>query len=117
MGKIKVAIIGVGNCASSLIQGIYYYQNKSEKDAIGLMNWDIAGYKPFDVEVVAAFDIDSRKIGKDINQAIFSNLGIGILGTVISWRKTSAVPTSSNRSMSVAFILNKIAGDPWRLPN
>jgi myo-inositol-1-phosphate synthase len=72
MGKIKVAIIGVGNCASSLIQGIHYYQDKSEKDAIGLMNWDIAGYKPFDVGVVAAFDIDSRKVGKDVNQAIFS---------------------------------------------
>lgn len=71
MAKIKIAIVGVGNCASSLIQGIYYYQDKSEKDAIGLMNWDIGGYKPYDIEVAAAFDVDKRKVGKDVNQAIF----------------------------------------------
>lgn len=71
MSKIRIAIIGVGNCASSLIQGLYYYQGKTEKDAIGLMHWEIGGYKPFDIEVVAAFDIDKRKVGKDVNQAIF----------------------------------------------
>ena len=72
MSKIKVAIVGLGNCASSLIQGIYYYQNKSENDAIGLMHWDLGGYKPFDIEIVAAFDIDKRKVGLDVNKAIFS---------------------------------------------
>jgi myo-inositol-1-phosphate synthase len=72
MGKIKIAIIGVGNCASSLIQGIYYYQNKSEKDAIGLMHWNIGGYAPGDIEVVAAIDIDKRKVGKDVSEAIFA---------------------------------------------
>ncbi len=71
MGKIKIAIVGVGNCASSLIQGIYYYQSKTEEEAIGLLHWDINGYKPFDIEVVAAFDIDQRKVGKELNQAIF----------------------------------------------
>jgi len=72
MDKIRIAIAGVGNCASSLIQGIYYYQGKNEKDAIGLMNWDIGGYKPSDMEVVAAFDVDKRKVGRDVNDAIFS---------------------------------------------
>jgi len=72
MNKIKIAIVGVGNCASSLIQGIHYYREKSPQDAIGLMHWEIGGYKPGDIEVVAAFDIDKRKIGLDVNEAIFS---------------------------------------------
>lgn len=70
--NIKVAIIGIGNCASSLIQGIYYYRRKTANDAIGLMHWEIGGYKPGDIEVVAAFDVDNRKIGLDVNEAIFS---------------------------------------------
>jgi myo-inositol-1-phosphate synthase len=69
--KVKVAIVGVGNCASSLIQGIYYYRNKSEEEISGLMHYDIGGYKPWDIEVVAAFDIDARKVGKDVSKAIF----------------------------------------------
>ena len=59
MGKIRIALIGVGNCASSLIQGIYYYKDKNPEDAVGLMHWDIGGYKPYDIEVVAAVDVDS----------------------------------------------------------
>lgn len=72
MKKIKIAVVGVGNCASSLIQGIYYYRDKSPEEAIGLMNWEIGGYRPSDIEVVAAFDIDERKVGKDVNEAIFA---------------------------------------------
>ena len=72
MSKIKIAIIGVGNCASSLIQGIHYYLGKSPEDSIGLMHHEIGGYRPWDIETVAAFDIDKRKVGKDINTAIFS---------------------------------------------
>jgi len=72
MKKIKIAVVGVGNCASSLVQGLYYYRDKSPQDAIGLMNWEIGGYRPFDIEVVAAFDIDKRKVGKDVNEAIFA---------------------------------------------
>jgi len=68
---IKIAIIGVGNCTSSLIQGINHYKNKKSDNAIGLMHWEIGGYKPSDIEVVAAFDIDKRKVGKDIADAIF----------------------------------------------
>ena len=70
MDKIKIAIVGMGNCASSLIQGIEYYRNKKESVVIGLMHWDIGGYKPSDIEVVAAFDIDKRKVGSDLSEAI-----------------------------------------------
>ena len=72
MEKIKVAIIGIGNCASSLIQGIHYYKDKNPEEAIGLMHWDIGGYNPSDIEVVAAFDIDHRKVGRDVSKAIFA---------------------------------------------
>lgn len=72
MEKIRIAISGLGNCASSLIQGIaYYYRNKESKKVTGLMHCDIGGYKPSDIEVVAAFDIDKRKVGKDVSDAIF----------------------------------------------
>ena len=71
MSKIKIAIIGIGNCASSLIQGIHYYRDKKPDEAVGLMHWEIGGYEPGDIDVVAAFDIDKRKVGKDVNQAIF----------------------------------------------
>jgi len=72
MEKIKIAIIGIGNCASSLIQGIYYYKDKKLDDITGLMHWDIGGYKPYDIEVVAAIDVDKRKVGKDVSEAIFA---------------------------------------------
>ena len=70
MSKIKVAIVGVGNCVSSLIQGIHFY--KDPQDAIGLMHWQIGGYGPSDIEVVSAFDIDTRKVGQDVSEAIFA---------------------------------------------
>ena len=73
MSKVKVALIGVGNCASSFIQGIQYY-SKLEKpaDHVGLRNPTLAGLSPKDIEVAAAFDVDDRKVGKDISQAIFA---------------------------------------------
>lgn len=70
--KVKIAIVGIGNCASSLIQGIHYYKGKDSSQSIGLMHWEIGGYKPEDIEVVAAFDTDVRKVGKDVSEAIFS---------------------------------------------
>ncbi len=73
MAKIRIAVVGVGNCASSLLQGIAYYRHKKPEEAIGLLHWDIAGYKPYDMKVVAAFDIDKRKVGKDVSQAIFQD--------------------------------------------
>jgi myo-inositol-1-phosphate synthase len=72
MNKIRIAIVGIGNCASSLIQGIRYYQGKNAQEAIGLMHWEIGGYAPGDIEVVAAFDIDARKVGVDLSEAIFA---------------------------------------------
>jgi myo-inositol-1-phosphate synthase len=71
MSTIKIGIVGVGNCASSLIQGIHYYRDKNDEDAVGLMHWDLGGYKPHDIQVAAAFDIDRRKVGKDVAEAIF----------------------------------------------
>jgi myo-inositol-1-phosphate synthase len=68
---INVAIIGVGNCASSLVQGIAYYQNGGANEQIGLMHWDLGGYRPKDIKVVAAWDIDRRKVGRDLAEAIF----------------------------------------------
>ncbi len=72
MSRIKIAIVGVGNCASSLIQGIHYYRKKTSQDTIGLMHWEIGGHNPGDIEVVAAFDTDKRKVGVDVHEAIFS---------------------------------------------
>ena len=71
MTPIKIGIIGVGNCASSLLQGIIYYQGKKRNNAIGILSWSINGYTPCDFEVVSAFDIDQRKVGKDVHEAIF----------------------------------------------
>jgi myo-inositol-1-phosphate synthase len=73
MGQIRIAIAGLGNCASSLVQGIHYYREKQQEEAIGLMHWDIGGFQPGDIEVVAAFDIDRRKVGRDVNGAIFAH--------------------------------------------
>jgi myo-inositol-1-phosphate synthase len=70
MKKIKVAIVGVGNCASSLVQGIEFYKNANNRT--GLINELIGDYKVGDIEIVAAFDIDKRKVGKDISEAIFT---------------------------------------------
>lgn len=71
MEKIKIAIVGVGNCASSLVQGIHHYRTKTPENAVGLMHWNIGGWAPHQIEVVAAYDIDVRKVGKDITEAIF----------------------------------------------
>jgi len=70
--KIRLAIAGLGNCASSLIQGIEYYKHTDENECIGLMHYDVCGYRAGDIDVVAAFDIDVRKVGKDVGQAIFA---------------------------------------------
>jgi myo-inositol-1-phosphate synthase len=71
LGKINVAIIGVGNCASSLVQGVNYYRNASEDDFVpGLMHVNLGGYHVGDIDFVAAFDIDRNKVGKDLSEAI-----------------------------------------------
>lgn len=71
--KVRVAIIGVGNCASSLVQGVHYYQNADEGDLVpGLMHVNLGGYHIRDIEFSAAFDIDKEKVGKDLSEAIWS---------------------------------------------
>ncbi len=71
--KVRVAIVGVGNCASSLVQGVYYYQDAEDDDFIpGLMHVNLGGYHIRDIEFVAAFDVDADKVGKDLSQAIFA---------------------------------------------
>jgi myo-inositol-1-phosphate synthase len=72
--KIRLAIAGIGNCCSSLVQGINYYKNVGEGDepVPGLMHNVVGGYAPGDIEIVAAFDVDKRKVGKDVAEAIFA---------------------------------------------
>src|SRR6058998_4268178 len=72
MGKIAIGIVGVGNCASSLLQGIEFYRAADEKSAdahVGLMHHDVCGYHPSDIEVVCAFDVDQRKVGQPLDVA------------------------------------------------
>jgi myo-inositol-1-phosphate synthase len=71
--KVRVAIIGVGNCASSFVQGVHYYRDADPRESIpGLMHVDLGGYHVHDVEFSAAFDIDVEKVGKDLSQAIYA---------------------------------------------
>jgi myo-inositol-1-phosphate synthase len=71
--KVRVAIVGVGNCASAFVQGVHYYRDASTKDFVpGLMHVDLGGYHIRDIEFVAAFDIDKKKVGLDLSQAIFA---------------------------------------------
>ncbi|MCD6358527.1 MAG: inositol-3-phosphate synthase [Dehalococcoidia bacterium] len=73
MSKINVAIIGVGNCASSLVQGVHFYRKVSDEEKIpGLMHTNLGGYHPSDINFVAAFDIDKNKVGKDLSEAIYT---------------------------------------------
>jgi len=72
MRKIRVAIAGVGNCASSLVQGLEYYKGRKEGAFAGLMHARIGDWGPSDIEIVAAFDIDRRKVGKLVEEAIFA---------------------------------------------
>ena len=85
MAKIRVAIVGVGNCASSLLQGIEYYKHvpaAAQCSPIGLMHYDLGGYKPADIEVACAFDIDSRKVGRPVEEACFAPPN----NTITIWR-------------------------------
>jgi myo-inositol-1-phosphate synthase len=71
--KVRVAIVGVGNCASSFVQGVQYYRDANPGQEVpGLMHVDLGGYHISDIEFSAAFDIDADKVGKDLSEAIFS---------------------------------------------
>jgi myo-inositol-1-phosphate synthase len=69
LGKIRIAVAGVGNCASAIIQGVQYYSKKGPDE--GVTYWKVGGYTPGDLEFVAAFDVNSKKVGKDLSSAIF----------------------------------------------
>lgn len=72
VGKIKVAVVGAGNCFSSLYQGIEYYKDHNDENIPGVMWSDIGGYHPRDIEIVAVYDVDKRKVGKPTSKAIFA---------------------------------------------
>ena len=89
MAKVRVALAGVGNCASALVQGVYFYAEAGCGKVPGLLHSDFGGYRPGDIEFVAAFDVDGRKVGKDLADAIFESpttrgFSINRLGPV-SW--------------------------------
>src|ERR687884_1456663 len=73
MSKVRVAIIGVGNCASSLVQGVHYYRDAADDALVpGLMHVNLGGYHVRDIEFSAAFDVDANKVGQDLSEAIFT---------------------------------------------
>ena len=73
MSRIRVALVGVGNCASSLVQGVRYYgKAQNEEQALGLRHLFLGGYHPRDIEYACAFDIDTRKVGEDLSKAILA---------------------------------------------
>jgi myo-inositol-1-phosphate synthase len=73
-GKVRVAIVGVGNCANSLVQGVHYYREASPKEFVpGLMHVDLGGYHVRDIEFVAAFDVDRKKVGLDVSEAMWAS--------------------------------------------
>src|SRR3954464_14657120 len=74
MGAVKVAVVGVGNCAASLVQGVQYYRDADEKTSVpGLMHVRFGDYHVSDVEFVAAFDVDAKKVGQDLSAAIVAS--------------------------------------------
>lgn len=133
--EIKIAILGVGNCASSLIQGLFYYKDVSEKDKVvpGLMHNVVGGYKISDIKPVTAFDIDARKVGKDLSEAIFAppnctkvfckdvpNLGVKVMmGPVLDgvadhmkdWPKERTFVLSKEKPADVVKILQDTGAD------
>ncbi|MFA5105872.1 MAG: myo-inositol-1-phosphate synthase [Candidatus Micrarchaeia archaeon] len=72
MGKIRAAVVGVGNCFSGLVQGIEYYRRNPGAKVTGVMHPEVGGYSIFDIDFVAGFDVDSKKVGKKLSEAIYS---------------------------------------------
>ncbi len=74
MSQVRVAVVGVGNCAASLVQGVQYYADADPTTRVpGLMHVDFGGYHVRDVTFVAAFDVDAKKVGRDLSEAIFAS--------------------------------------------
>ena len=72
MGKIKCAVVGVGNCFAGLVQGIEYYRQNPDAEVIGVMHQVIAGYSIYDLDFVAGFDVDANKVGKPLSEAVYT---------------------------------------------
>lgn len=72
MGKIRCAVVGVGNCFAGLVQGIEYYKRNPDQKVIGIMHEDMRGYSIHDLDFVAAFDVDAKKVGKPLNEAVYA---------------------------------------------
>ncbi len=70
---VRLAIVGVGNCASSLLQGIDYYRDHGTERTAGLLHEEVGGYRVHDIRPVAAFDVDRRKVGKPLHEAVFAS--------------------------------------------
>ena len=107
--KIKIAIAGVGNCASSLVQGLEYYRHHDSSEAAGLIHPELGGYRIEDVEVVAAFDVDRRKVGRPLNQAVFAHPNC----TTVFQRELS----ENSVTVQMGPVLDGIAGHMDRYPN
>ncbi len=110
MKEIRIAIAGVGNCASSLIQGIEFYRKSKKNDSsAGLMHFNLGGYLPSDIRVVAAFDIDKRKVGNPLHEAIFSKPNCTKLFQKIG--------SKSGVTVSMGNILDGVAGHMGQYPD
>jgi len=106
--SIRVAIAGVGNCASSLVQGVEYYKDTKDEDKIpGLMHNNFGGYRVRDIEFVTAFDVDALKVGKDLSEAIGASQNNTIkfadvpnLGRYGRWLRVRELPAGVHRLRS-----------------
>lgn len=112
MSKIKVALTGVGNCASAFLQGLQYYGNCRKEEALGLRHLFLGGFHPKDIQITAAFDIDNRKIGKDLSEAIFAQpnnvpkiIDVPITGVVV--QKSPVLDGVGEYTKNVIQISNK----------
>src|SRR2546430_5560850 len=112
-GKVRVAIVGAGNCASSFVQGVQYYRDASPKDFVpGLMHVSLGGYHVSDIEFVAAFDIDKNKVGKDLSEAIFTtpNNSVKVAGVPKLGVKVERGMTHDGIGKYVADLVEKAPG-------
>ena len=107
--KIKTAIVGVGNCASSLVQGLEYYRHHDSSEAAGLIHPELGGYQIEDVEVVAAFDVDRRKVGRPLHEAVFAHPNC----TTVFQRELS----ENSVTVQMGPVLDGIAGHMDRYPD
>ena len=113
MAKIRCAVVGVGNCFAGLVQGIEYYRLHPEQQVVGVMHESMGGYSIHDLDFVAAFDVDSKKVGEHLNKAVYSEpnkvkwlpslskMGFDLVGPTIPAGRISAsdqlTPSSQER--------------------